>query len=118
MARAIYEIKLKERYVPAMNEADAFDTHLNVSNFGVEAKEDVEIKVAVQEEHTMKLFVLAVTMYDTDRFTSKEIEASVSALAHNLGYYANADELADVVMRWVERLDGMTLSEVEEWLIG
>ena len=117
MARAIYEIKLKERYVPARSESDAFDTHVNVSEF-VGTKEDVEIKMVVQDEHALKLFVLATTMYDTDRFSCEEIEASVRALAYRLGYYCNAEEVADTVVRWAERLDGLTLSEVEEWLIG
>lgn len=118
MARGMYEIKLKQNLFPELSKADALDTFNMDGGYAGLKEEDVEINLVVQEEHTMKLFVLAVTMYDTDRFTYKEIETSVCALARELGYFFNADDIADVVMRWVERLDGMTLSEVEEWLIG
>lgn len=117
MARAIYEIKLREHYFPALSENDALEMQINGGCHGLPDGDLVATPI-VTEEHTMKLFVLAVTMYDTGIFTCTEVEKSVSSLARELGYYNNADELADAVIRWVERLDGMTLSEVEEWLIG
>lgn len=116
MARGIYEIKLRERYVPALNEEDAIDVMVNTAN--LTAEEGIEVSLVVRDDHALKLFTLVATMYDAQRFSCDEIKSTVTALARSLGYYEDAEELADTVIRWVERLDGMTVTEIEEWLIG
>ena len=77
MAKAIYQIKLKNHLIPAQCEDEALDT-FNVGCGYTGLKEDeVEITVAVKEEHTLKLFLLAKTMVDADRFEQDEVQAAV-----------------------------------------
>ena len=118
MARGIYEIKLKNNYFPALSAADAMEMQANGEGRAL-CEEDVEVKEVVSEEHTMKLFILAKTMYDTEKFEWHEVEAAVCALAKELGYYVNDAEIANCVLTWVERLDdNFSLSDLEEWVIG
>lgn len=117
MARAIYEIKLKDRLFPATSEEDALEMY-NTNNEEL-TEEAVEVGVAVKEEHVMKLFILAKAMYDTDKFDYKEIQAAVGAVARNLGYYSTYEDVAQCVNTWIERIgEDMDVSDVAEWVIG
>lgn len=119
MARAIYEVKLRENYFPALSENDAVEMANSVTDNARLTSQDVVTQVTVPEDHTMKLFTLAKTMYDLDRFNFKEIKAAVTALAVEMGYYTTAEQLADMVTTWTERVsEDMTLGEFEEWVIG
>lgn len=118
MARGIYEIKLKERYFPALCAEDAMEMQLNDECRGLR-DEDVEVTMVIKEEHTIKLFLLAKTMYDTEKFEYNEIEAAICALAREMGYYGKEAEVTNCVTTWVERIaEDMTPGELEEWLIG
>ena len=118
MVRAIYEIKLKESYFPAMSGAEALHMHNSVTS-GTLQEEDLDIKVAVNAEDTLKLFLLCKTMYDMEKFTFKEVWSAVKSLAVEMGYFASAEKLADTVTTWTERLaEDMTLQEFQEWLIS
>lgn len=118
MARGIYEIKLKERYFPALSVAEAVDMQNNGNCHGLQ-EEDFEVTLIVKEEHTMQLFLLAKTMYDMEKFEYNEVKAVVRALALEMGYFSVADEVAECVLRWVERFDSdYTISDLEEWIIG
>lgn len=117
MARAIYEITLKQKYFPALDVADALELRANGDFKNSPSDEEFEVSVVVKEEDTMKLFFFAKTIMDTEKFNSKEIAASVGAMAKELGYFTNHAEIADCVITWVERFDHMTLAELEEWII-
>lgn len=116
MARGIYEVKIKEPYFPALSEADALEMLRNGSTDTL-TEDDVNVTLAVNEEHTMKLFLLAKTMYDTEKFEYKEVHAAISALARELGYFTNCTEVADCVTTWVERFDEMPADELTDWLV-
>ena len=119
MARGIYEIKLRENFLPALSESDAVDMLEGVTDNARIQKLDVEVSLKVPDEQTMKLFILAKSMYDLDKFTYQEICAATQALVRELGYFADAEDLADTICRWTERVsEDMTLTEFEEWLIG
>ena len=119
MARAIYEVKLRENYFPALSENDAVDMANSVTDNARLTSFDVVSQVVVPEENTMKLFTLAKTMYDLDRFSFKEIRAAVVALAVEMGYYTIAEQVADMITTWTERVsEDMTPGEFEEWVIG
>lgn len=118
MARAIYEIKLKEPYFPAESAAEAIEM--------LKAKDitlffdgpGIEVTTVVDTPDTAKLFVLAKTMYDTERFELNQIRVAVRALAGQMGYYLDADKVTECVLSWTERFDEMDLSELEEWIIA
>ena len=117
MARGIYEVKLKERYYPALSAADAVEMQL-VHN-GVAEENDVEVSLVVKEEHTMQLFLLARTMYELEKFERDEIEVAVCALARKMGYFADTAEVVSCILNWVETtLEELTMHELEEWIIG
>lgn len=116
MARGIYEIKVKECYFPALSAADALEMQVN-SGIGALTEQDVNVSLVVSEEHTMKLFLLAKTMYDTEKFNYPEVEAAVSALARQLGYFTNSAEITSCITTWVERFDEMPIDELTNWLI-
>ena len=116
MARGIYEITLKGRFVPALSIEEAL--LMQDSEFTQLMEENVDVKVIVKEEHTVKLFILAKAMYDTEKFECSEVRAAVCALAKEMGYEDNCDEVADCVITYVERFDEMSSSDLEEWLLG
>lgn len=118
MARAIYEIKLKENYFPAMSAEDALELQASGDYKNIPTDEEVEVYLVVKEDDTMKLFLFTKTLMDTDKFTSNEIEVAVCALAKELGYFRNYSEVARCVIMWVERFESLTLAELEEWIIG
>lgn len=119
MARGIYEIKLKEHYFPALSSADAVDMRNNGACEENLSEGEVEVSLLVKEEHTMQLFLLAKTMYDMEKFTCEEVEAVISALAREMGYFSIAEDIADCVTQWIERVaEDMTLHELEEWMLG
>lgn len=118
MARGLYEIKLKERYFPALSAADALEMQANGELPKILHEEDVDVKLIVKEDHTMRLFLLAKTMYDMDKFEYNEVETVVGALAREMGYFNNYAEVTDCVLTWVERFDDMTTVDLEEWIIG
>ena len=119
MARGIYEVKLKDRYFPALSVADAVDMKNNGDCRAVLQEEELEVNLIVKEEHTMQLFLLAKTMYDMEKFEYNEVKAVVSALARELGYFSTATQVAECVLTWVERFDeDYTISDLEEWIIG
>lgn len=117
MARAIYELQLKERFFPALSVTEALEMCANNSTVDVDQGE-WEVSEVCKEEHTMKLFLLAKTMEDTNKFEFNEIESAVRALARELGYYKNYEEITDCILTWVERFDEMTIIELQEWIIG
>jgi hypothetical protein len=118
MARGIYKIELKHPYFPALSAAEAVEMRNNCVGSSFIQDEEVEVKKVVLEEHTVQLFLLTKTMLDMEKFTAPEIDAVICALAKELGY-EDATAVADCVIRWTERItDDMTLSELEEWLIG
>ena len=118
MARAIYEIKLKESYFPALSGAEALNMQNNFTSGDLQ-EEDVDIRVAVTAEHTLKMFMLCKTMYDMEKYTTKEIACSIKALATEMGYFSETERLADMVTTWTERVsEDMTPQELQEWLIG
>ena len=119
MARGIYEIKLKEHLFPALSAADAVEMRNNGNCEEALQEHEVEVNLLVKEEHAMQLFLLAKTMYDMEKFNCKEIETVVSALAREMGYFSIAEDIADCVTLWIERVaEDMTLLEVEEWMLG
>ena len=118
MARAIYEIKLKDPYFPAESAEDALELFRTKDiTLSVEDPQ-IEVTAVVSTEDTVKLFVLAKTMYDTERFELNQIRVAVRALAGQMGYYLDADKVTECVLSWAERFDEMELSEIEEWIIG
>lgn len=118
MARGIYEIKLKNRLFPALSEEDAMEMQINGECRASLSDEDIQVSLLVKEEHTMKLFLLAKTIYETEKFELSEVETAVRALAIQFGYYNIAAEVTDCIITWVERFDEMTPSDLEEWIIG
>lgn len=117
MARGIYEIKLKERFYPALSEADAVE--MQFTHNGAAEESDVEVSLAVREDHTMQLFLLARTMYELDKFERDEIEVVVCALARKLGYCTDTEDIVVCVLNWVEATsEELTIHELEEWIIG
>lgn len=118
MARAIYGIKLKEHLFPARSEEDALDMQNNGDCSGGLGKDDIDVFPLVSEEHTVKLFMVAKTMYDMEKFLATEVAAAVCAVAETLGYSNDAKDIADTVTLWAERLDYMSPGEFQEWLIG
>lgn len=119
MARGIYKVELKETYFPAHSAEEAVEMRNNGNCEDVLDRDEVEVKLVVQEEHTMQLFLLAKTMYDLEKFNCQEVEAVIAALARQFGYFGIAEEIADCVTLWVERIaDDMTPHDLEEWIIG
>lgn len=119
MPRTFYQIKLKECFFPALSSEDALDMYNNGACNGGLHKDEVEIGVAVNAEHTMKLFLLAKTMYDSEKFDANEVEAAVRAVACQMGYPFTCEQIAESVVLWVERVcDDMTAAEMEEWMIN
>ena len=118
MARAIYEIKLRERYFPAKSEEDALEMQNNGNCRGCLEDDEVCVSIVVQEEHTMKLFTAAKAMCDTEMFNSNEIEAALRAMAIQMGYYNTYTDVADCVLTWVDRFVDMEMSDLQEWIIG
>ena len=62
MARAIYEIKLKESYFPALDVADALELRANGDFKNSPADDEFEVHMVVKEEDTMKLFFFTKTI--------------------------------------------------------
>ena len=119
MARGIYEVRLKNRLFPALSEEDALEMQVMGNCRGGVSEEDMQVSMLVKEEHAMKLFYLAKSMYDSEKFEWTEVEAAVQSLAIRLGYYTNYQEVTDCVITWTERVaEDMTLEEFQEWLIG
>jgi hypothetical protein len=119
MSRGIYEIKLKDNLFPALSAAEAVEMRNNCIGSCHLQDEEVEVKLIVSADHTMQMFLLAKTMYDMEKFTAPEIDAVIRALALQMGYINNHKEVADCVIKWVERAaEDMTLHELEEWIIG
>ena len=118
MAKALYDIKLKSSLVPASSEEDALEA-LSASLTMPLDIQDVDTSVVVTEEHTLKLFILAKSMMDSEKFVYNEILAAVTGACRAMGYYARAEALADCVVTWTERIaEDLTLAEMEEWLLG
>ena len=116
MAKELYEIRLKERDYPASSVAEALDIQCNGDMKSALSEDDYEVSVVVKEEHTMKLFILAKTMQDTEKFEYDEVKAAVCALARELGYQKNYGEVADCILTWVDRFTEMPLEELQDWL--
>lgn len=118
MARGIYEVTLKHRYFPALSAVEALEMQNNGECRGILQEDDVQVNCVVKEEHTMKLFILAKTMYDTEKFELSEVQAAVSSLAIQLGYYFIHEEITDSILTWVDRFMDTSLNELQEWIIG
>lgn len=115
MARAIYGVKLIEHYIPALNEQEALEMNESLNN---DSSNDSNIRVIVQEEDTMRLFILAKSLYDLDKFEINEIVKVVQCIAESLGYKETCNEIAGCVVHWIENLENMTMQELQEWIIG
>lgn len=118
MARSIYEIKLKEPYFPAQSEAEAIELLKDKDTVLFFSGPGIEVTTVVNEEDTMKLFILAKTMYDLEKFELNQIRLAVKAVAGQMGNYIQAEQITECVLSWTEKFDEMTLSELEEWIIG
>ena len=118
MARGIYEITLKERFFPARSEEDAMEMQNTGTSCRALSSDEVCVSMVVTEEHAIKLFLLAKTMYDTEKFELDEVRAAVRALLGQQGYWHGTEDIIECVLTWVERFDDMTPAELEEWLIG
>ena len=119
MTRAIYEIKLKESYFPASSGAEALEMMNNGNVSSGLTEDDVVMRIVATSDHTIKLFLLCKTMYDMEKYSFKEVYSAVRALAVEMGYFAEAVQIADLVTTWTERIsEDMTLTEFQEWLIG
>ena len=118
MARGIYEINLNERYFPALSQKDALEMRNNGNCGECLQDSDVDINCLVPADDTMKLFILAKTMEESNRFEFSEIYSVVSALAIQLGYKEHEKEITNCILKWIERLDEMNIVDLEEWIIG
>ena len=118
MAREIYEIRLKNNLVPSTSASEALEAFNVQAGVDTLTEDETDIRVAVQEEHAVKLFVMAKTLYDTDKFEYEEIAGAIFSLAVSLGYYASASAVAECVTTWVERFYEMPNSDFQEWLLG
>lgn len=118
MARRIYEIKLKENLFPALSEAEALEMQRNGDCSNLIPDNEVVVNIFVSEEDTVKMFMLAKTMYDMEKFSWQEVSAAVRSVAVELGYWQIAQDVADIVTTWVERFDDATAEEFQEWLMG
>ena len=118
MARAIYQIKLRESYFPATSIEDALEMQRNGNSSGQLQDYEVTVTPRLGEESTIKLFLLAKTMYDMEKYTYLEVKSAVTALAREMGYFAEAEQFAETITTWVERFDDMPRDEFEEWLMG
>lgn len=118
MARRIYEIKLRNGYVPALSEAEALEMQSGGSISGCLHEDDVSISICIPEADTVKMFLLAKTMYDTEKFSYQEVAAAVKAVAVELGYFRIAEDVVDMITTWVERFEELPADEFKEWLLG
>jgi hypothetical protein len=118
MARAIYEVKLRENYFPATSVEDALEMQRNGNCCGLLQESEFIVTPRLGEESTIKLFLLAKTMYDMEKYTYQEVKAAVTALSREMGYFAEAEQFAETVTTWIERFDDMPRSEFEDWLMG
>lgn len=118
MARAIYEIKLTEPFFPAQSANEAIELLKDKEPALFFSGPGIEVTTVVDEADTMKLFILAKTMYDTEKFELNQIRVAVRALAGQMGYYLQAEQITECVLSWTEKFDECTLSELEEWIIA
>ena len=118
MARGIYQIILKQNLFPALSEKDALETQDTINIDALDREADIEAILVVNEEDTMKLFTLAKTMQDLEKFDHREIEAAVRAMAIQMGHYSRVAQVVNTIMLWTERMDYLTPGEFEEWMIG
>lgn len=118
MARRIYKIKLKENLFPALSEAEALEMQNNGNCRNILSEDEVMVSICVPEADTVKMFLLAKTMYDMEKFTYQEVAAAVRSVAMELGHWDIAQDVADIIITWVERFDEVSAEEFQEWLIG
>lgn len=118
MARSIYEVKLNPSLFPCNSTEEVDEMLSEAVNVKQSLKDSTVVEVKVKEEHTIKLFLLGKTLFDTEKFEWNEIFSSVCALAQELGYDKDFKDIADTVMTWCERLSYMDSEEFNEWLIG
>lgn len=117
MAKSIYKIQLKEDLFPAVSAAEALEIQNNGNSFGVLQEDEVVVTPIVGEESTIKLFMLAKTMYDMEKYTYQEIKSTLTALACQMGYWKDSEQIAETVTTWVERFDELPADEFQEWLL-
>lgn len=117
MARNIYAIKLKNSFIPAASAEDALDQYNTLADTELTPSE-ASVEIVVKEEHVMKMFILAKTMFDAEKFEYDEMQAAISALALKFGYYSAHEDITDCVLTWVERFADITPADLEEWVIN
>lgn len=117
MARVIYEARLTPALFPCRTQEEAQEMLTEGMGVKTNLQESVSIDVAVNEEHTVKLFLFCRTLQKLEKFEWNEIFAALIGLAQELGYDRNAKDIADQVQTWCERLEYMDDEEFNEWLI-
>lgn len=118
MARIIYEVKLSSPLFPANSYDEAGEMMMNSAGLKEYLQDDYSVRQKVSEEHTVKLFTLARTLNETEKFDYREVQVMVRALAQELGYVQDAEEIAECVVAWNERLEELDESEFIDWLFG
>lgn len=118
MARAIYEVKLNPSLFPCNSAEEVDEMLIDAMGLKQSIKDSLTVEVKVKEEHTVKLFILGKTLFDTEKFEWNEVFSAVCALAQEFGYGEESKEIADSVLTWCERLSDMDSEEFDEWLIG
>lgn len=117
MGRTIYEIKLNNRYYPATSAEDVLEM-VDPDTAQLLTGMSFTVSEVVNEEHTMKLLIAAKTLCEAELFESDEIEAAIRAMAIELGYYNTYADVTDCVLTWADRFTDMSVSELQEWIIG
>lgn len=115
MSKSMWEINLAHKLVVAETENDAMEI---VAGMHEMSPDYLEAEVKLSHELTIRAFVLAQTMIDTEKFDYEEIRECTGAflrLHTNLTSH-ELYSIADKVFEDVERFEGADES-VLEWLI-
>ena len=117
MARRIYEVKLNPSLYTCKTQEEVYEMTCNELNFKLYHTSCITCEVAVNEEHTVKMFMLCRALQKLDKFEWNEIFAALVGLAQGLGYDRIAKDIADQVQTWCEKLEYADDEEFNEWLI-
>lgn len=116
MGKALYEIRLDEPIIPAKSSESALEEHAERS--GLELAGFASAHEIVPEETTLKLFMLAKMMQDSEKFVYNEIWTAVCAVMRMMNCTRSVDEVATCICTWTERFEDMTMEELQEWVIN
>lgn len=115
MAKEIYLVSLKSSMTIAETADEAFDNLNGGSCHPHINGEDFNATAVVNEELTAKLLILHRAMNKTEKFDYQEIILAIKGIipAH-LSLYA--DDIADCISAWGERLEDLDDEEFMDWL--